>query len=150
MRRLAIATSDAFVLVYSHDNPESFREVTELRELILSERDTEDVPIVVVANKADCETKTHSCSRLEDIQTESAIANVDWNTGFVAASAKKGINVVAIFAELLRQLAKEKVDLSDVLMKRWLSLSELQNKSQAGLLKPKRRSLFGRKKLNKN
>jgi hypothetical protein len=38
MRELAIATSDAFVLVYSVDDEASFEAVTDLREQILREK----------------------------------------------------------------------------------------------------------------
>ncbi|RUS72710.1 hypothetical protein EGW08_019531 [Elysia chlorotica] len=143
MRRLAIATSHAFVLVYSQDNPESFEEVTKLRDLILTERETQEVPIVIVANKADCKTKNH-CKKLEAVETESAIANIDWNNGFVSASAKTGINVVSIFEEILRLLSKEE-DLSAVLMKRCVSQSALSRKeSKSQSIRPKRKSMLGR------
>ncbi|GFR79144.1 Ras-related protein RABD2a [Elysia marginata] len=146
MRRLAIATSHAFVLVYSQDDKDSFREVTELRDVIIAQRETEEVPIVIVANKADCETTNNRCERLETVETECAIANVDWNNGFVSASAKKGNNVVAIFAEVLRLLSQEKTDVSEALMKRWLSLSDLHNKDRKRSLNPKRSSFFRRTK----
>ncbi|GFO23534.1 ras-related protein rap-1b [Plakobranchus ocellatus] len=131
MRRLAIATSDAFILVYSRENSESFREVTELRDLIHAERETDEVPIVIVANKEDRQTKV--CRRelaSDPVATESAIANIDWDSTFFTASAKEGINIVAIFVEILKLLSKGRDDLSAVLMKRWLSLSELPSKEK--------------------
>lgn len=39
MRRLAINSADAFILVYSVDNPKSFDELEELRQTILMERE---------------------------------------------------------------------------------------------------------------
>lgn len=39
MKRLAINSGDAFILVYSVDNPDSFGELEQLRETILSERE---------------------------------------------------------------------------------------------------------------
>ncbi|KAK3690907.1 hypothetical protein RRG08_021605 [Elysia crispata] len=146
MRRLAIATSDAFVLVYSQDKPESFEEVTKLRELILAERDTDRVSIVIVANKADCPARNRT-KRQASVETESAIANIDWNHGFVSASAKTGINVVSIFEEILRLLSKEEHDVNAVLLRRLVFHSALTRKeSISRSLKLKRRRLLGRSK----
>ncbi|XP_060071396.1 ras-related protein Rap-1-like [Ylistrum balloti] len=96
MRKLAIATSDAFVLVYSVDNDASFDEVKLLREQIIEERN--DVPIVIVGNKADvCEQ-----TRIMEHETAETIACVEWGCGYVEASAKQNLNIPQIFAEMLR------------------------------------------------
>ena len=52
MRDLNIRNSDAFVLVYSIDSMESYDLVMQLREEIISKRDTAP-PIVIAANKSD-------------------------------------------------------------------------------------------------
>ncbi|XP_062609760.1 ras-related protein Rap-2c-like [Saccostrea cucullata] len=99
MRRLAISTSDAFVLVYSLDDESSFQGVKYLRDIILSERKGEHVPIVVVGNKSDISDEKRAIMR----QTAESIVCFDWGNGYIEASAKDNINVVGIFKEILRQ-----------------------------------------------
>ncbi|PVD38776.1 hypothetical protein C0Q70_01399 [Pomacea canaliculata] len=99
MRELAIATSDAFVLVYSVDDESSFEAVTKLREQILTEKNSNDVPMVIVANKTDVGDDKRSLGR----ETAESIVCVDWGNGYVEASAKNNVNIVGIFKEILRQ-----------------------------------------------
>ncbi|XP_061191168.1 ras-related protein Rap-1b-like [Saccostrea echinata] len=99
MRRLAISTSDAFVLVYSIDDESSFQGVKYLRDIILSERKGEHVPIVVVGNKADISDDKRAIMK----ETAESIVCFDWGNGYVEASAKDSVNVVGIFKEILRQ-----------------------------------------------
>ncbi|OWF43164.1 GTP-binding protein Rhes [Mizuhopecten yessoensis] len=98
MRKLAIATSDAFILVYSVDNDASFEEVKLLREQIVNERGDTNVPIVIVGNKADVGEQT----RIMEQETAETIACVEWGCGYVEASAKQNLNIPQIFAEMLR------------------------------------------------
>nr|XP_022318728.1 ras-related protein Rap-1b-like [Crassostrea virginica] len=99
MRRLAISTSDAFVLVYSIDDESSFQGVKDLRDIIISERGDKHVPIVVVGNKADISEEKRAIMK----ETAESIVCFDWGNGYVEASAKDNINVVGIFKEILRQ-----------------------------------------------
>ena len=99
MRQLAISTSDAFVLVYSVEDDASFQAVTDLREQILEEKGTEDVPIVIVANKVDVGDERRTLGRI----TAESIVCVEWGNGYVEASAKDNVNIVGIFKEILRQ-----------------------------------------------
>ena len=63
MRQLAIRSADAFILVFSVDDSESFEEVRRLRELIFEQKTADNkespplIPIVVVGNKTDLEDK---------------------------------------------------------------------------------------------
>jgi len=98
MRKLAISTADAFVLVYSLDDNASFEAVKELRDQVLQERG-EDIPIVVVGNKADVSQERRIIQR----ETAEGIVCVEWGNGYVEASAKDGVNVVGVFKEILRQ-----------------------------------------------
>ncbi|KAL1477579.1 hypothetical protein MTO96_035626 [Rhipicephalus appendiculatus] len=52
MRRLAITTADAFVLIYAVDDPESFEEVRRIHDQI-TELHSGKAPVVVVGNKCD-------------------------------------------------------------------------------------------------
>ncbi|XP_035226312.1 ras-related protein Rap1-like [Stegodyphus dumicola] len=99
MRRLAIKTGDAFILVYAIDNKESFRFVSSLRELILEIRQTEEhVPIVVVGNKCDLES-----NRAVPKDITESVVTIDWENGFVESSAKENINILQIFKTMLTQ-----------------------------------------------
>jgi small GTP-binding protein len=100
MRKLAISTGDAFILVYGVDDEETFQEVKRLRDEILNGKDVDKAPpIVVVANKVDCVMSARAIPK-EEAETT---ANIDWNAGYVEVSAKDDINVGAVFHELLIQ-----------------------------------------------
>lgn len=60
--------------------------------------------------------KRHSRSQV-DFHTTESVVTVDWENGFVEASAKENINVSQIFKELLVQ-AKVKYNLSPALRRR--------------------------------
>ena len=65
----------------------------------LQERQGEHVPIVVVGNKADVGEEKRAMRR----ETAEAIACVDWESGYVEATAKDNCCVVEVFKEILRQ-----------------------------------------------
>ena len=115
MRELAITTSDAFVLVYSMTDSSSFDQVKQLREDIISQR--KKVPIVIVGNKADISSDIPPRHK----ETAESIACLDWESGFVEASAKDNTNIVGIFQELLR-LSNFSHSLSPALLYRRMSM----------------------------
>lgn len=116
MRRLAISTADAFVLVYAIDDPESFEEARRIHDQIVELRSAQ-APVVVVGNKCDLT----SGRRVRREVAETMIA-IDWEHGFVEASAKDNVNILSIFKELLVQ-AKIPYDLNPaVINKRRRSL----------------------------
>ena len=130
MRKLSIRTGDAFVLVYSIDDEDSFDEVKKIREQIIEEKGDEFVPIVIVGNKIDKEVQivdsdsdTGSVSSIDcsvrpvGKTTAETTATLDWETGYIEASAKDDINIVGIFQELLSQ-AKIQYALSSAVKKR--------------------------------
>ncbi|XP_059480004.1 ras-related protein Rap-2a [Neocloeon triangulifer] len=110
MRALSISSADAFILVYALDeSEESFEEVRQLRDLILSTKGASGVPIVVIGNKLDL---------VEDSsEVAESIVTLDWEHGYVQASAKDNRNVAKCFQELLNQ-AKVKYNLSPALRQR--------------------------------
>jgi len=105
MRKLSISTADAFILVYSVDDAASFDEVSRLRLQIIKQKQNELTPIVIVGNKADVS------ERVVNFEMAESTALIDWENGYVEASAKDNVNVTAIFNELLRQTNVEHGDL---------------------------------------
>ncbi|KAJ8246088.1 hypothetical protein GJAV_G00263520 [Gymnothorax javanicus] len=99
MRKLCILNGDAFALVYSVVDPESFEEVRRMREEILELKGEKFVPITVVGNKVDLENQ-----RLLATGEIMPIVELDWNASFVEASAKSSENVMGVFKELLQHV----------------------------------------------
>ncbi|XP_035219114.1 ras-related protein Rap-1b-like [Stegodyphus dumicola] len=115
MRKLAVDTGDAFILVYAINDDESFEEVRRLRQLLMDSKQS-NVPIVVVGNKCDLEKQ-----RVIQKEVADTIVAIDWENRFVEASAKENINIVRIFKELLVQ-ANFPYDLNPAVQKRRTSL----------------------------
>ncbi|XP_018904934.2 GTP-binding protein Rhes [Bemisia tabaci] len=114
MRDLSISTADAFILVYSVDSKESWDQVRDLRQLIVTKRGTR-VPIVVVGNKAELHYRAVPKELAE------TTAEYDWDCGYVECSAKENQNIVQVFKELLAQ-AKIQYNLSPAVRRRRQSL----------------------------
>ncbi|ENN73429.1 ras-related protein Rap-2b [Dendroctonus ponderosae] len=112
MRALSISSADAFVLVYDVTDATTFEEARALRDQIHETKCSTNVPIVVVGNKIDL-----TGNREVDTATTESVITVDWENGFVEASAKENINVSKVFKELLAQ-AKVKYNLSPALRRR--------------------------------
>ncbi|KAH3871424.1 ras-related protein Rap-2a-like [Dreissena polymorpha] len=140
MRKLAIATGDAFILVYSVDNTSSFETVKILRDEIREQKTKGKYSIVVVANKLDLETfKDTSCAVTE------SIVCMDWEEKFVLTSAKTGENVHEVFQALEKKI-RERIKLEEKRMNfiRRISMPVMRmaksEKSTVGLIKTKSRT----------
>ncbi|XP_035785023.1 ras-related protein Rap1-like [Anopheles albimanus] len=116
MRALSISSADAFILVYDVTDSGTFEEVKAIREQIHEIKSTTAVPIVVVGNKNDLSEEDEDLRQVARDTTESLVT-VDWENGFVEASAKLNRNVTQIFKELLVQ-AKITYNLSPALRRR--------------------------------
>ncbi|XP_054276189.1 GTP-binding protein Rhes-like [Macrosteles quadrilineatus] len=114
MRALSVNTADAFILVYSVDDEDSWEEVKKLKDQIV-ERRGPMVPIVVVGNKSELADRVISREQAE------AVAVYDWECGYVECSAKENQNIVQVFKELLVQ-AKIHYNLSPAVKRRRQSL----------------------------
>ncbi|KAK7003814.1 GTP-binding protein Rhes, partial [Biomphalaria glabrata] len=137
MRKLAIDTGDAFVLVYSVDDEASFQEISNLRQQILDERPDNDVPIVIVANKTDIGESRRAILP----ETAESLVCLDWGNGYVEASAKDNVNIVGIFKEILKQ-SKVRYELSPAVRRRRESMpSSTDNKKKGKLAKRRTQSV---------
>lgn len=108
MRRLAINTADAIVLVYAIDDAESFEEVRRIHDQIVELRSR--VPVVVVGNKIDLDA-----DRKVRREVAETVISIDWEHGFVEASAKDNVRILDIFRELMVQ-AKIPYDLNPAMV----------------------------------
>ncbi|KAJ9595155.1 hypothetical protein L9F63_013563, partial [Diploptera punctata] len=117
MRALSMSSADAFILVYDVNDASTFEEVRVLRDHIHETKGGTSVPIVVVGNKIDLADQHREASIEVDVETTESVVTVDWENGFVEASAKDNTNVSQVFKELLAQ-AKVKYNLSPALRKR--------------------------------
>jgi small GTP-binding protein len=100
MMELAIATGDAFVMVFNIGDNQSFQHISAMRDLIFQIKgdtvNTADIPIVVVGNKIDLDNRS-----LVNKTTMECIVTMDWDHSYVETSAKTNTNIRTVFDELL-------------------------------------------------
>mmetsp|Transcript_29874 Transcript_29874/g.41278 ORF Transcript_29874/g.41278 Transcript_29874/m.41278 type:complete len:185 (+) Transcript_29874:14-568(+) len=89
----------AFILVYAIDSPKSFNEIHDLYQQILRVKDSDKVPVVVVANKCDLGDRRRRVSR-----EEGQAFCQEYNLPFFECSAKDFYNVNEIFDEIVREI----------------------------------------------
>ncbi|CAF0814067.1 unnamed protein product [Rotaria sp. Silwood1] len=99
MRRLSIATSHAFILVYSVDNMSSFEEIRHIIEQIKEQRTNyAEIPIVVVGNKTD----RTSVREVEEQQVQTMINELGpLHCRLAECTALDRASVIDIFLKLL-------------------------------------------------
>ncbi|WAQ96532.1 RASD1-like protein [Mya arenaria] len=107
MRKLAIATGDAFLFVFSANNPESFETVKQLRDEIREQKQKGKYSIVVVANKTDLDTDDIHSHAVTD-----SVVCMDWEEKFVTTSAKTGDNIDIVFRDLEDKI-RERITLEE-------------------------------------
>jgi small GTP-binding protein len=94
---------EAFVMVFALDSRGSFEALKLFHEQLLTFRANDNVPIVVVGNKADLE-QTRAISREEGEKLAKSFNNADYKE----ASAKKDQNVTVIFETISAKLFDQK------------------------------------------
>ncbi|XP_046366731.1 ras-related protein Rap-2a-like [Haliotis rufescens] len=99
LRRLTIATGDAFILMYAINDRESFHELNYYRGMIEERNGLGKTPIMVVANKVDMKL----VREVPDRNTTEDIVTKDWEHMFMSASALDDVSVNEVFRELVRQ-----------------------------------------------
>jgi Ras-related protein Rap-1B len=99
MRELYMKQGQGFLLVFAITNMNSFQELAELREQIIRIKDDENVPMVVVGNKADLEDD-RAVPRARAFQQCQ-----QWgNAPYFESSARRRANVDEAFINLCRQI----------------------------------------------
>lgn len=97
-------SGEGFLCVFSITEPESFAATSEFREQILRVKSDENIPFLLVGNKADLEDK-------RQVSTEEAKAKAEeWSVPYVETSAKTKANVDKVFFDLMREIKNRKID----------------------------------------
>lgn len=96
MRQLYINSGDAFALVYSIDNLESFDEIKEIYQQLVEMKKAEELLVVLVGNKCDLKSR-RVVSTQDGIQTAHQMKKCP----FLETSAKDGTNVEEFFNTLV-------------------------------------------------
>ncbi|XP_015918032.1 ras-related protein Rap-1b-like [Parasteatoda tepidariorum] len=111
MRELSIRSGRGFLLVYSVDSYQSFREATQLWQLIRDIRADDDVPVLLVGNKSDLEIHRQVTYDQALKRTKESMDGCC----FYEASAKFNTNVKEVFLTLL-QLARDQEEAQEALL----------------------------------
>ena len=82
MRDLYMKTGQGFLLVFSITSPSSLSELYNLREEIIRVKDDENIPIVIVGNKADLEDQRAIA------RTKAFSISQQWGAPYYEASAR--------------------------------------------------------------
>lgn len=155
MQDLSISTSNAFLLVFSIDSEESWKEVSRLREKVSSidvltrrrelimivipsqiiEKRGPRVPIVIVCNKMDLPYDQRRVAK----EVVESIVKLDWECGFIECSAKDNSNIIKVFKELLVQ-ANIRYNLSPAVRRRRQSLPSFASSNNSPKFSLKRHS----------
>jgi small GTP-binding protein len=103
-----IRRGKGFVLVYSITSLQSFEQAVKFRDSILSIKENDDVPIVLVGNKCDLESQRKvSTQRAKELAEQ-------WKCAFLETSAKEKINTSQVFTEIVKTIRKSEVVVREV------------------------------------
>jgi len=98
MRELYMANGEGFALIYSITSALSFQEVEKIRAGIIKHKNDSTVPIVLVGNKKDLDTKR------EVATNKGKEVSKEWGCEFLESSAKTDTNIREIFYSLIDQI----------------------------------------------
>lgn len=101
MREQYMRGGEGFLLVYSVTDKRSFAEVRKFKEMIDRVRNYESVPIVIVGNKSDLE------SRRQISRAEGEAMAKDFGCPFFETSAALRYNVDEVYHEIVRCIRKK-------------------------------------------
>ncbi|PHH66374.1 hypothetical protein CDD81_7429 [Ophiocordyceps australis] len=100
MRDLYMKTGQGFLLVFSITSPSSLMELTNLHDEIRRIKDGDDVPMVIVGNKADLE-EMRGVPRAKGFSISQR-----WGAPYYESSARTRSNVEEVFTDLCRQIIR--------------------------------------------
>jgi len=101
MREQYMRCGEGFIICYSITDRHSFNEAVEYRNLITKVRATEDVPVILVANKVDLE----QTRRMVETQEGQTLAS-KFGCSFYETSAAHRKHVDDVFHTLVREIRK--------------------------------------------
>ncbi|XP_064620703.1 ras-related protein Rap-1b-like [Lineus longissimus] len=96
MRELSIRSGHAFVIVYSIESEESFREAMKIADMVNNIKGRGKVPMVLVGNKSDLNQ-----NREVDMDRARQLSVDSLECAHLETSAKYGLNINSLFTELL-------------------------------------------------
>ncbi|XP_067671742.1 ras-related protein Rap-2b-like [Haliotis asinina] len=99
LRQMAIEDGEAFILMYSVVDKDSFEQLYKLRDLILELKGEQKVPIFIVANKLDMDAER----KTPIWQVADAVATIDWEHRYMELSTSDKEQVDSLFRQLIRQ-----------------------------------------------
>jgi small GTP-binding protein len=109
MRKVDILKADAFVLVYTPNNPASFKRLNRYRSEILEER-KDKYPSIVVCNKSDLGINNIHQPTFKDhrgmLISLQHLVETQWKYHWIECSAKENQRVEQIFYKLLDDICK--------------------------------------------
>lgn len=105
MRDLYMKNGQGFVLVYSISSQSTFADLQDIYEQIITVKNVQDVPMILVGNKCDLEDE-----RVVGKEQGMHLARQFGNCAFLETSAKLKINVNEIFFDLVRQINSKSPD----------------------------------------
>ncbi|KAK6110112.1 Ras family protein [Brugia pahangi] len=99
MRKIAIASASAFMLVFAVNDVASFKQMSDIWSQIVQQRkDARTLPTVVVGNKCDS-----SPQKVYEATVQAWMQHLNFNISYVESSAKMNYNTVKIFRNFLDQ-----------------------------------------------
>eukprot|EP01126_Amoeba_proteus_P000272 TRINITY_DN1008_c0_g1_i7.p1 TRINITY_DN1008_c0_g1~~TRINITY_DN1008_c0_g1_i7.p1 ORF type:complete len:120 (+),score=8.95 TRINITY_DN1008_c0_g1_i7:264-623(+) len=100
MRELYVKNGQGFVLVFSLVVKETLPFLEAVREQIVKVKDTEDVPMCLVGNKADL------VERRQVLLTDGeSVAQTSYGGKYFETSAKDGQNIPELFSDIVSQIS---------------------------------------------
>ncbi|KAM3727021.1 GTP-binding protein [Dirofilaria immitis] len=99
MRKIAIASANAFMLVFSVSDVSSFKQMSDIWSQIVQQRkDARTLPTVIVGNKCDS-----SSQKIFEATVQAWMQSLNFNISYVESSAKMNYNITKIFRNFLEQ-----------------------------------------------